>query len=108
MRGAGGLEGLGGAVVRLCFAWVVSQEICVLGGKGVVRVEHWVVCVVSMMCVAVCVCSLGCLSHVYMVCGGHAPDGIMMSGMNGLGVCSRSGFSVGFVGVILLGIVWMA
>ena len=58
------------------------------------------------MCVWVC--SLCCLTHAYLDCDGHAQDGIRTSGMNGLGMYSTSDISVGCVGVLLLGIVWVA
>ena len=59
------------------------------------------------VCVCVCVCSLCCLCHAYLVCDGHAQDGIRTSGMNGLDVYSTSDICVGCVGVLLLGMVWM-
>lgn len=57
----------------------------------------------------VCVYVFSMLSvYVYLLCDGHAPDAIRTSGMNGLGVYSTSDICVGCVGVLFLGIVWMA
>ena len=55
-----------------------------------------------------CMCSICCLCHVYVLCDAHAQNGSTMSGMNRLAVCYASGFSVGCVGVFLLGIVCTA